>query len=103
MQRCATCGKTDDLRLYFLQSGAHVERRWWCSECWFSARRLGVNAEVAPVWIERAALNRLPMKPLEAGYPSPFVQALVTGARDDPTPTVEEPTAPTPAGAVPRG
>ena len=69
MQRCATCGTTADLRLYFLQRGARVERRWWCPECWFSARRLGENAATAPVWIERAALNRLPMKPLETAYP----------------------------------
>jgi len=68
MQRCATCGTTEDLRLYFVQRGTRVERGWWCPECWFSARRLGVKVEVAPVWIERAALNRLPMKPLESAY-----------------------------------
>jgi hypothetical protein len=79
MQRCATCGKTEDLRLYFLQGVACVERRWWCPPCWFAARRLGVSAEIAPVWIERAALNRLPMKPLETGWnPSPPTP-IVTG------------------------
>jgi len=68
MQRCATCGTTADLRLYFLQRGTRVERHWLCPDCLFAARRVGVNASAAPVWIERAALNRLPMKPLEADY-----------------------------------
>jgi len=69
MQRCATCGTTENLRLYFVERGARVERRWWCPECWFSARRLRASVDVAPVWIERVALNRLPMKPLETTYP----------------------------------
>jgi len=64
MQCCASCGKTQDLRLYEVQGGDHVERRWWCFECLISARRLGVNAELAPAWIERAALHQLPMKSL---------------------------------------
>jgi hypothetical protein len=64
MQSCATCGKTDSIRLYYVQVGSGVARRWWCPECWFSALRLGANAELAPVWAERAALNLLPMKPL---------------------------------------
>jgi len=81
MQRCATCGTTEDLRLYFLQGVGYVERRWWCPACWFAARRLGVSAEIAPVWIERAALNRLPMKPLETGWnPSPPTQAVTREA-----------------------
>ena len=66
MQCCASCRKTQDLRLYEIQSDYQVERRWWCPECWFSARRLGVDAELAPAWIERAALHLLPMKVLPA-------------------------------------
>jgi hypothetical protein len=94
MQRCATCGKTEDLRLYFLQSVAYVERRWWCPECWFAARRLGLNAEIAPVWIERAALNRLPMKPLETGWnPSPPTKTFPGDAPDGPTLRIAVPTA----------
>jgi hypothetical protein len=64
MQCCAGCGKTQDLRLYEVHGGDHVERRWWCFECLIAARRLGVNAELAPAWIERAALHQLPMKAL---------------------------------------
>jgi hypothetical protein len=66
---CASCGKNQDLRLYEVRSGDRVKRRWWCPECRFSARRLGVNAELAPAWIERAALHQLPMKPLESARP----------------------------------
>jgi hypothetical protein len=64
MQCCTTCGTTEDLRLYEVHDEDHVERRWWCLECLFSARRLGVMADLAPAWIERAALHQLPMKPL---------------------------------------
>ena len=64
MQCCATCGKTQDLRLYEIHFGDHLEHRWWCLDCWFSARRLGTEAEPAPAWIERAALHQLPMKGL---------------------------------------
>ena len=64
MQCCASCGKTQDLRLYEVQGGDHVGRRWWCFECLISARRLGAKAELAPAWIERAALHQLPMKSL---------------------------------------
>jgi recombinational DNA repair protein (RecF pathway) len=64
MQCCASCGETQDLRLYEVLGGDHVERRWWCFECLISARRLGVSAELAPAWIERAALHQLPMKSL---------------------------------------
>jgi hypothetical protein len=61
---CAGCGRSSDLRLYEIQIGDDVERRWWCLECRFSARRRGVIAEPAPAWIERAALRRLPLKEL---------------------------------------
>jgi hypothetical protein len=62
MQCCATCGKTQDLRLYEVRVGDHGERCWWCLECSFSARRLGANLKLAPAWIERAELHQLPMK-----------------------------------------
>jgi hypothetical protein len=68
MQCCATCGNHQDLRLYEIRSGDDVERRWWCLECWFSARRHGSNAELAPVWIERAALHKLPLKLLPSAH-----------------------------------
>ena len=64
MQCCASCGETKDLRLYEVQGGDHVERRWWCFDCLISARRIGVIADLAPAWIERAALHQLPMKSL---------------------------------------
>jgi hypothetical protein len=61
MQCCASCGKSRDLRLYEVH-GDPIERRWWCLECMFSARRRGLSVESVPVWIERAALHQLPMK-----------------------------------------
>ncbi len=97
MLRCATCGKTGELRLYYLECGDRVERRWWCPECWFAARRLGLKADAAPVWIERAALNRLPMKPLETGFPATPVQTSFNNGPDDPTQPAEAPTAMAPA------
>ncbi len=68
MQCCASCGTTQDLRLYEIQDGADDNRCWWCPECAFSARRLGVTAGLSPVWIERAALHQLPMKPLDTEF-----------------------------------
>jgi hypothetical protein len=65
MQRCAICAQTDDLRLYEVPGDRHVDRRWLCLECLFLLRRLGLNAEPVPAWIERAALHQLPLKPLE--------------------------------------
>ena len=72
MQCCESCGEANELRLYEVQLGDHVERRWWCLECLFWTRSLGVDADLVPAWIERAALHQLPMKPLEtAGTPGP--------------------------------
>lgn len=65
MQCCAICAQTDDPRLYEVPGDHHVDRRWLCLECLFLLRRLGVNAEPVPAWIERAALHQLPLKPLE--------------------------------------
>jgi hypothetical protein len=65
MQSCAICAQTDDLRLYEVLGGRQDDRRWLCLECMFLLRRLGVNAEPVPAWIERAALHQLPLKPLE--------------------------------------
>jgi hypothetical protein len=65
MQCCAICGGTEDLRLFEIGDGANIKRRWWCPECWFLARRRGEPARLCPVWIERAALRQLPMKPVE--------------------------------------
>ena len=66
MQCCASCGEARELRLYEVQTRDRVERHLWCLECVFWARRLGVNADLAPVWTERAALHKLPTKPLES-------------------------------------
>jgi hypothetical protein len=68
MQCCASCGTTQDLRLYEVRNGNDVDRRWWCPECCFSAHRRGLILAPSPVWIERAALRQLPMKPLETGF-----------------------------------
>jgi len=103
MQRCTTCGKTENLRLYILAGGSHLQRRWWCPACWFSARRLGVNAELAPVWIERAALNQLPTKSLVTGYPSAPAQPFTRDARNDPPAADATPTHPASAVASARG
>jgi hypothetical protein len=68
MQCCSSCGKSRDLRLYEVH-GDPIERRWWCLECMFSARRRGVSVEAVPVWIERAALHQLPLKSLAPAQP----------------------------------
>jgi hypothetical protein len=70
MQCCASCGKSRDLRLYEVH-GDPIERRWWCLECMFSARRRGLSVESVPVWIERAALHQLPLK----SFASPRAEA----------------------------
>ena len=62
MQCCAGCGQAQDLRLYEVESGDQVERRWYCPECVFSVRRLGGSPEPVAEWIERAALHQLPLK-----------------------------------------
>jgi hypothetical protein len=66
MANCATCGTTQELRLYLLRGDDR--RRWWCLGCFSLARRLGVDADLAPVWIERAALYRLPLKSIDARF-----------------------------------
>jgi DNA-directed RNA polymerase subunit RPC12/RpoP len=65
MQYCASCGWTENLRLFEIQDGDQSHRRWWCPECSFRARQRGVSATLCPVWIERAALHLLPMKPVD--------------------------------------
>ena len=66
MQTCASCGTTQELRLYELRDDLVEPRRWWCVGCFSWARGLGVEADLVPVWIERAALHRLPAKPTDA-------------------------------------
>jgi hypothetical protein len=68
MQCCESCGQAQELRLYEIQAGNQIERRWWCLECLFWVRGLGLSAEPAPTWVERAALHELPMKPLESAH-----------------------------------
>ena len=65
MQCCASCGATEDLRLYEIGEGDRPNRRWWCPGCSCLALRAGVNARRCPVWIERAALHQLPMRPID--------------------------------------
>jgi hypothetical protein len=62
---CATCGGTSELRLYELQVDHGDVRRWWCVDCSYFNRRLGVGADLAPAWVERAALRQLPLKPVD--------------------------------------
>jgi hypothetical protein len=60
---CATCGGSDEPRLYEVPGEG---RQWWCVDCAFFHRRLGVEATLAPAWVERAALGQLPWKPVDA-------------------------------------
>jgi hypothetical protein len=100
MQSCAICAQTDDLRLYEVPGDHHVDRRWLCLECMFLLRRLGLNAEPVPAWIERAALHQLPLKPLEPAKseaditgPIPGNIALLRALEEDALP-VDEPVHP---------
>jgi hypothetical protein len=62
---CATCGGTEGLRLYELRRDIDEPRRWWCDDCSVIARSQGLEAILAPVWVERAALWQLPLKPID--------------------------------------
>lgn len=70
MQCCASCGVPHDVRLYEIETDDQFERRWWCRECYFRERRLGLDIDLAPAWIERAALHRLPTKELPQSEPA---------------------------------
>jgi hypothetical protein len=61
---CATCGGSAELRLYELRDQGDI-RRWWCVDCAYFNRRLGIAADLAPAWVERAALRQLPSKPVD--------------------------------------
>lgn len=65
MPTCATCGGSAELRLYELQGDQGDVRCWWCVDCSYFNRRLGVQADLAPAWVERAALRQLPSKPVD--------------------------------------
>jgi len=62
---CATCGGSEELRLYELRVDQGDVRRWWCVDCSYFNRHLGVGADLAPAWVERAALRQLPSKPVD--------------------------------------
>jgi hypothetical protein len=62
---CATCGGSAELRLYELHGDQGDVRRWWCVDCSYFNHRLGVEADLVPVWVERAALRQLPSKPVD--------------------------------------
>ena len=78
MPICATCGTTQDLRLYEVRGVGDEPRRWWCGGCRFLGRRLGVQADPVPVWIERAAMRSLPPKPIQV---SPERRLAASGRR----------------------
>jgi hypothetical protein len=64
MPSCATCGGTEDVRLYEARAaGTERPRWWWCVDCaYFAVRLNGIAADPAASWIERAALHRLPAR-----------------------------------------
>ena len=68
MPSCATCRTTQHIRLYELRGDLDERRRWWCADCFSVARRRGAEAHLAPVWIERAALYRLPLKSSDVAF-----------------------------------
>ena len=66
MPSCATCGGTDDVRLYERRDDPDVPRWWWCVDCAYYAGRLtNIAADPVPRWVERAALNGLPARPVD--------------------------------------
>jgi hypothetical protein len=64
MERCASCEQAFAVRLFDVRLDGHIRRYWWCPPCAFAEQRRGVDVEPSPVWIERAALKRLPVKEL---------------------------------------
>lgn len=66
MECCAICGTFDDVHVCDVREGEHVLRPWLCLECLFKVRGQGIDADLAPVWIERAARRQLPLKVLPA-------------------------------------
>ena len=64
MERCASCEQAFAVRLFDVRIGGRIRRSWWCPACAFAEQRRGINVEPSPAWIERAALNRLPVKEL---------------------------------------
>jgi hypothetical protein len=66
MAVCATCGGTEDVRLYERRDAPGEQRAWWCVDCcYFAVRLSGIALDPVPRWIERAALNELPPKPVD--------------------------------------
>jgi hypothetical protein len=66
MPSCATCGETEDLRLYERRDAPGEERWWWCGGCSaFAARLQGMTADPVPRWVERASLHGLPARTVE--------------------------------------
>jgi hypothetical protein len=64
LQCCASCGLTPAVHLYDLRDGGVPRHVWRCVECATFERGLGSDLVIAPVWIERAARNQLPVKEL---------------------------------------
>ena len=62
MDACAECGQPGTVRLFGIRTRRQVRRVWLCPACAFDANRRGVYIEPSPAWIERAALNLLPVK-----------------------------------------
>jgi hypothetical protein len=66
MPSCATCGGTEDVRLYERHDDRDAPRWWWCVDCSsLAARHDGIAVDHAPGWVERAALHRLPARSVE--------------------------------------
>jgi hypothetical protein len=67
MPSCTTCGGTEDVHLYERHDDRYEPRTWWwCVDCSYFAIRLnGIAANPVAGWVERAALDGLPPKPLD--------------------------------------
>ena len=63
MEPCVSCERVYSVRLFDVRIDGHIHRYWWCPACAFAAHRRGDVAQ-SPAWIERAALNQLPVKEL---------------------------------------
>jgi hypothetical protein len=64
MPACAYCGDVADVRLFENRSDRETVRQWSCWSCAWERREGGLQLDLAPEWIERATLRRLPSKDL---------------------------------------
>ncbi len=68
MPTCTTCGGTEDVHMYERHDPRYEPRTWWwCVDCSYFAIRLnGIAADPVARWVERAAIDGLPPRPLDA-------------------------------------